>query len=852
MKTNLLSWLTDEIETAGHAIILTHNIDFLFVQSVVLPMLRAIGSPRLTILADAGSALESFRRQHHLLNGLGSEYRVVPVDLGPYRRFHPKAWLLANQDRAVAAIGSGNLTFGGMSANREVWACGASDGEGRELVAALRRYVPQIVALTPLSEAVADNVYAAFSTEFAWVGALGEPAGIAMAPADRPLLDQIGGYVTGDVQRVSVVTPFFDDKARALIEIATRFQAPVTAYLQPSYAGLSRALADSLPEGVSTGTAACNAGEADRPIHAKIIVFHRKDDVILAIGSANCSRAALTLGPKECNAEMMVVQTVSQEAATEFLAGITLTDIPPLLPDEPHAEDENETAGALRVIAARQEVDVLHVAFGSAVTLANIEIESDEGRWPATEFNEQAGTAGFRPVPRMRKVVLTGVADAGVQVRSEPCWVDDEASLNAPATLRRLFRRLQDAQSGGRERADDYVSLLDLFREYLRDPESARGWIRSSDLPTPTTPYDPAAVFADGFGAAFAASPTSHGNSHSGQVDTLSIIAALFRVHHDQSMSRSVVEPASEIEEDQVDGNGMSEPPPPAPPPNPARLRRAIQGMVEALAAPAYIQGRRAELLSAEVALAAMILILGLTRGELDRAAYRSTTETLWQSLFFRVHGGAEGRVEKRLAMLSPDAQGAFKAAFASARLSAVLVLWALPEWEADDHESLWFRLSVAQLQHRAPWLFASAPPEQIRVEILDLAQLFIPVERREEIERVWLDIVRSGDALSCLADALKGTPDSELLKRIKTTQINTDDVLWQANSLALPVRPCKREAGVKAEIRLLGDPAIRKFRGERLLPVAELLADDAIGIPPKAQDEIRRLAGTMRLAEGV
>lgn len=85
MKRNLLTWLTDEIKTASHAIILTHNIDFLFVQSVLVPKLRAIGSPRLTILADAGSALESFGRQHHLLDGLGSTYRVVPVDLGPYR-----------------------------------------------------------------------------------------------------------------------------------------------------------------------------------------------------------------------------------------------------------------------------------------------------------------------------------------------------------------------------------------------------------------------------------------------------------------------------------------------------------------------------------------------------------------------------------------------------------------------------------------------------------------------------------------------------------------------------------------------------------------------------------------------
>jgi HKD family nuclease len=329
MRENILDALTKEIGAADHAIILTHDIDFVLVQSVVLPKLRAIGGPRLTIFADAGCAQESFGRQHRLLSGLGSTYRVVPVDLGPYRRFHPKAWLLANRDRAVAAVGSGNLTFGGLSANREVWARGASDGEGANLIAALRAYLPQILANVPLSAVVADGVAAAFNPEFAWVGGLGEPAGVAMAPAARPLLDQIGDYVTGDVERVSVVTPFFDKEAAALAEIARRFQVPVTAYVQPSRAGLSKGAADRLPELVSIGTANCNAGEGDRAIHAKIFAFHRKDDVILAVGSANCSQAALTLGPEACNAEMVVIQTASLKDAAEFLAGVALDEVPP-------------------------------------------------------------------------------------------------------------------------------------------------------------------------------------------------------------------------------------------------------------------------------------------------------------------------------------------------------------------------------------------------------------------------------------------------------------------------------------------------------------------------------------------
>jgi hypothetical protein len=46
-----------------NVLILTHNIDFLFVQSIVIPALRKCGSPALTIFADADCAAQTYQYQ---------------------------------------------------------------------------------------------------------------------------------------------------------------------------------------------------------------------------------------------------------------------------------------------------------------------------------------------------------------------------------------------------------------------------------------------------------------------------------------------------------------------------------------------------------------------------------------------------------------------------------------------------------------------------------------------------------------------------------------------------------------------------------------------------------------------
>lgn len=92
-----------------HVVITTFNIDFLFIESVLLRELRKCGHPSLTILADADEVATTFASQGRWVSRIGRRYRVVPMRMGPGFRFHPKVVLLAGTEGASVLIGSAGI-----------------------------------------------------------------------------------------------------------------------------------------------------------------------------------------------------------------------------------------------------------------------------------------------------------------------------------------------------------------------------------------------------------------------------------------------------------------------------------------------------------------------------------------------------------------------------------------------------------------------------------------------------------------------------------------------------------------------------------------------------------------------
>lgn len=107
------------------AIMTCFSFDPLYFIQYYLPKLNAINISNILVLIDAGQydeACEEFIRYQEL-SGRSIQLNFSPVRVVPsfHGVFHPKIAFLVGPRQCTALIGSGNLTYGGMSYNNEVW-----------------------------------------------------------------------------------------------------------------------------------------------------------------------------------------------------------------------------------------------------------------------------------------------------------------------------------------------------------------------------------------------------------------------------------------------------------------------------------------------------------------------------------------------------------------------------------------------------------------------------------------------------------------------------------------------------------------------------------------------------------
>ena len=98
---------------AEEALFLSFNVDLGFFEARVLGVCQAAGA-RVTVVADAHVWNPDLRSVRHA----GRSYHVGL--LATAQAFHPKLMLVVGPKRALAVVGSGNLTMGGWQYNAEL------------------------------------------------------------------------------------------------------------------------------------------------------------------------------------------------------------------------------------------------------------------------------------------------------------------------------------------------------------------------------------------------------------------------------------------------------------------------------------------------------------------------------------------------------------------------------------------------------------------------------------------------------------------------------------------------------------------------------------------------------------
>ena len=867
----------EEISSARdvtNALILTHNIDFLFVQTLVLSAFRRCGHPTITIFADCACAVESFASQEPMLTSLGKRYRVVPVKMDVGFRFHPKAVLLSGESAATLLVGSGNLTFGGWRDNAEVWTQFESESDGAAPFHWFRAYLEGILSRVALASEVRAEIDEAFDPRSkTWVS--GETTDfnslVGRVGSGPTLLDHMLSVGREDrVEELVICAPFFDYSGIALKHLVSRVGAGRTTVLcQPGRSTLQeraweRMAASAHVRGIDFTRPDSRDGKRSVFIHAKFYGFRRKEDVVVLVGSANCSRAALTAQGTAGNAELMAVLVMSpHEFETEFLDELDLMSEPIVLSSEaPNDIDEESTSPKPYILAARFDQGNLLVGY-SPQSVEVVECQVD-GKTVPFEWIKPGIVKIVRVIEP--QVVTMRVRVDGKLVKSHRAWIDNERHLRSTARRRSLADAIQARVQPGKWSVGGWADVLAVFCKHVTYMPVSPAREFEGGPSGEGSPSDEAVEFTaiDVFATDYR-TPTVDRANFSTCLDDDSYVQSLqqlllrwFRVEPHEAEK-----PNSRTGEDKADHDDERLDRVESIPVTQAahsvtklaerdrhRIERLLSQLEAGMTSTEFLSERSPEYLAVDLKVASALLRVGLRAGWVDRKRFFDLTHRVWSALFFsstsnRELGWLECRIKK-----SQDKE-AFIDSMRSAELSAALIGWylATSAHSGGSPETARFVFSAVMSVARLPWLWHGGDQDDISRELAELLAHthesgLTPEEVRSEARIQWDLLLQRGHALRRLLRALRTMKVAELRKRISIDQLRQGELLWQGTAGFCVVRhPCSRSTDATATVlKLQGDERETRFKAPFTVPVRALLKEEVVLWTPQFCDKPREV----------
>ena len=261
----------------------TYTFDAALFETVVVPRLVDAGAAIIVVFVDHAAGYQAALAAMPALRSAGRVYHVLPVRQAR-GVFHPKVHYFTGSDEC-AFVGSGNLTYGGMGGNLEVFdkvTAATNPGVMRDI----RRF---LVGLIRHPTVLADERARAAVTE----RLSGRGDTLSVADGDelvtfhhslhRPLMDSLAIELLADSMADSLLAaPFHDPDNRTTLAIAQRLGGPQLRVA---------AVPDAAPSPSARFFAQGKLADP-RPLHAKLVSASSPAWHLLVTGSANLTHAA--------------------------------------------------------------------------------------------------------------------------------------------------------------------------------------------------------------------------------------------------------------------------------------------------------------------------------------------------------------------------------------------------------------------------------------------------------------------------------------------------------------------------------------------------------------------------------
>lgn len=315
-----------------HSAILTcYSFDPVFFSNFYKPELNIRGIRNQIVLVDDDRLDEAIENERlSCIPGVTSfgGYTALRISTPTGGVFHPKIGLFIGEKRVTAIVGSGNLTYSGMSFNNEAWcAFSASSVDSQEapLIASAWAYLKSVIGRCPMESAemqlawMTDNsallqaiASRAYSTPDSY-DENGEILEFVANSSNCSILQSIVQVVGGEkVRKITICTPFFDHDGTALLDMIEELSPEIVECLVKKNAG-ALPFGFPLTDHPSVRFFQLSGAGFGQMVHAKLIQIETTSGTILAAGSANASTQALGHYGKYANDEADILIRCNHE-----------------------------------------------------------------------------------------------------------------------------------------------------------------------------------------------------------------------------------------------------------------------------------------------------------------------------------------------------------------------------------------------------------------------------------------------------------------------------------------------------------------------------------------------------------
>ena len=398
-------------------------------------LFRRLGDPPLnvTLLLDAEKLAETWaamvKGDQWRLQRVGRDYLVRGVKLGS-GSFHAKTYFFGNDRDGLLLVGSGNLTLQGLERGHEVFSHFAStDDQGLAVIRSWRDWMQELVE--SMGDDEVHRRWWDLRKKMRWLGGSGGRT-IFVSNTHASILSQLQANLPSSVDEVHALAPFMDRHAAALEDLVNAMHPrELHLYVCHQLSVDGPALQNVLQR--FTCDVKLWGFQPDHFVHAKLVGIIWGDHGRLLSGSANLSRAAMTVSRMAepwANVEAGVIVSASVDTVRSAFC-------PPGLSLHPLSLDNVKT------LSYQQPVETnpypYFIRFARRLADGRIEVAVHPAPSPVTRVlltngsvrELLAGEQTTRPLPVSDGAVLLWLEDGASTQLSNVVALDDPQALAA-------------------------------------------------------------------------------------------------------------------------------------------------------------------------------------------------------------------------------------------------------------------------------------------------------------------------------------------------------------------------------------------------------------------------------------